>query len=165
MMNLRKLLTTPFQKSVSRLVVAFLVIVTVIGFADAVFLTIEHYMNRIPPCTISGCEVVLTSSYAVILGVPVALLGSLYYLLILVLLVAHMDSKKEVFLRIALLLTILGFISSAYFFILQAFVIKAYCQYCLVSTATSTTLFVTAVVIFKKNKIKGNLENITDPFL
>ncbi len=152
MMNLKKLLTTPFQRSVSKKLIGFLIVIALLGFADASLLTIEHYMNTIPPCAIGGCEIVLTSAYAEVVGVPVALGGAVFYLTILILLIAYLDTKKEIILRSALFLTIPGFLVSLYLFYLQAFVIHAFCQYCLGSALTSTVLFVTAIVIFKKYK-------------
>ncbi len=151
-MHLKKLLTTPFQRSVSKGLIVLLFVVAIIGFVDASYLTVEHYANKIPPCSTDGCETVLTSEYSKVFGVPVALGGAVYYLAIIALLMVYLDTKKEVFLRGALLFTTVGFISSLYFLILQAFVIKAYCQYCLVSALTSTILFVTSLVIFKKYK-------------
>lgn len=151
MKTLKKLLTTPFQSSPSKGLLILLFVVAVLGFADAGYLTVEHYMNVIPPCAIGGCETVLTSSYSKILGIPDSLLGTLYYLSILILLMIYVDTKNEKFLRGALIFTTVGFLFSVYFFILQAFVIHAFCQYCLVSAATSTTLFATAIYIFKKH--------------
>ena len=59
------------RSKVSTGAVVFLFIVALIGFADASYLTVEHYRNVIPPCTTSGCETVLTSSYSTILhGFP-----------------------------------------------------------------------------------------------
>ncbi len=150
MMNLKKLLTTPFQKSVSKGFITFLFAVAVIGFVDASYLAVEHYINRIPPCAIGSCETVLTSSFATVAGIPVALAGALYYLIILVLLMIYLDTKKESMLRGTLIFTTAGFLASIYFFILQAFVIHAFCQYCLVSALTSTILFITSVYIFYK---------------
>lgn len=150
MKHLKKLLTTSFQKPVSRGLVIFILAIAAIGFFDATYLTIEHYRNVIPPCTTDGCETVLSSPYSKIVGIPVALLGSIYYLTIMVLLFAYLDTNKEKLLRWALALTALGFLASIYFFILQAFVIQAYCQYCLVSAGTSTILFISAITIFKK---------------
>ncbi len=152
-MNLKKLLTTPFQRSLSKGLIVFLIVIVVLGFADATFLTVEHYRNAIPPCTTDGCETVLTSKYATVAGIPVALGGAVYYLFLLVLFVAYIDTKKEIILRSALLFTTIGFLSSVYFFILQAFVIRAFCQYCLGSAATSTILFVTAIIIFVKYRM------------
>lgn len=153
-MNLKKILTTPFQNSVSKGFVIFLFVVAAIGFVDASYLTVEHYVNKIPPCAIGSCEQVLTSSFAVVAGIPVALAGAVYYFAVLILLMVFLDTKKESVLRFALLFTTLGFLASVYFFILQAFVIHAFCQYCLGSALTSTLLFITSILIFKK--FRGN---------
>ena len=156
MMNLKKLLTTPFQSLPSKGLVIFLFVVAVLGFADAGYLTVEHYRNTIPPCTTDGCETVLTSVYATVAGIPVALGGALYYLAFLVLLMIYLDTKKEVVLRGALVFTVLGFLASLYFFFLQAFVIHAFCQYCIGSAITSTILFISAIMIFKKSHDSRN---------
>lgn len=130
----------------------FLLIVALIGFADATYLTVEHYLNTIPPCTIGGCETVLTSSYAEIAGIPVSLGGSIYYFFIVLMLFMYMDSKKEIFLRLPLLASVVGFISSLWFMIVMVFVVKAFCPYCVVSALTSTTIF--AISIYTLIKFK-----------
>jgi uncharacterized membrane protein len=152
MMNLKKLLKTPLQNPLSNRVKLPFFIISLIGFIDATYLTVEHFLNRVPPCTVSGCEIVLTSPYSSILGIPVALLGSLYYLTLIVLFIVHFDIKKEIYLQLAFNLTVFGFLFSVYFFILQAFVIHAFCQYCLLSGAISTILFVISFFIIKKHK-------------
>lgn len=118
-----------------------ILIISLIGFADATYLTIEHYQNKIPPCTTSGCETVLTSQYSEVFGVPVSLFGSVYYLVIAILVIAYLDTKKEIMIRLPMLLSVLGFISSLWFVFVMAFLIKSYCQYCLVSASTSTIIF------------------------
>ena len=150
MQNLNKILKTPLRQPVTKGLLIFLFIVAAIGFIDATYLTVEHFGNRIPPCTTDGCEIVLTSKYAEFFGIPVALGGALYYFAILVALMAYFDTKREIILRGTLLFTVVGFLVSAYLFFLQAKVIGAFCQYCLVSAGTSTTLFIIAVYIFKK---------------
>jgi uncharacterized membrane protein len=125
-------------------------IVALCGFIDAAYLTIEHYANTIPPCVVGNCELVLTSKFATVAGIPVALLGTLYYLAILVLVIGYFESKKEVLLRTAMFATTLGLLASIWFFVLQAFVLHAFCQFCLISATTSTALFVIAGIGFKK---------------
>jgi uncharacterized membrane protein len=125
-------------------------IVALLGFADATYLTIEHFSNLIPPCTLSSCEIVLTSKYSTMFGIPDPLLGSIYYFMILVLVFAYFDSKKEVLLRVALFGTTAGFLFSLWLVYLQAFVLHAYCQYCLGSAASSTALFIIAVIALAK---------------
>lgn len=149
-MNSKHLLTRPLVALPNKLTI-FLVIVALVGFADATYLTIEHYRGVIPPCTVaSGCESVLTSSYSTIAGIPVSLLGAIYYLIVLIGIVAYLESKNTKPLRWALLLTPLGFIFSLWFLYVQAFILEAYCQYCLVSVATSVILFVAAVVVWRR---------------
>ena len=159
MKTLKRSLTTPFQSQLSKGFFIFLFVTALVGFADASYLTVEHYAHQIPPCAIGSCETVLSSSYSVVAGVPVALGGALYYLTILVLLMLYRDTKNEKILRAALAFTLVGFLFSVYFFIIQAFVLHAFCQYCLGSAFTSTTLFIVAIVIFKKyspQEIAGN---------
>jgi uncharacterized membrane protein len=54
-----------------------------VGLADSIYLTIEHYSaSSSLACPDNGainCVKVTTSSYSEVLGVPVALLGLLYY--------------------------------------------------------------------------------------
>lgn len=130
--------------------------VSALGFLDATYLTIEHYRSSIPPCTIQGCEIVLTSEYAKIAGIPVALLGSLYYLALLILSIAYLDSKKMAIIRFVSYCTIAGFTASFYFVYLMLFVIKEICQYCLVSATTSTLLFITGMYVIIKARQKSD---------
>ncbi len=150
MNNLKHLLTRQLQ-AVPNKVIIFVLIVALIGFADAAYLTIEHYKNAIPPCSITGgCEQVLTSAYSTMAGIPVSLLGCIYYLIIAIGLFAFLESKNHEVLKVTLLLTALGLIASLWFLILQIFVIHAFCAYCLGSVATSTILCISAVAIYNK---------------
>ena len=149
-MHFKQLLTRPLR-AVPTSAVIFLLIVALIGFADATYLTFEHFQGVIPPCSITGgCELVLTSSYAVVLGIPVSLLGMLYYILILIGIVGYLEGKHEKMLRASLILTVAGILASLWFVFLQVFVIHSYCAYCLGSAITSTILFVTAIIVFCK---------------
>jgi len=122
-------------------------IVAIIGFADATYLTVEHFQGVIPPCSItSGCEKVLTSSYAEIFGIPVAIFGIIYYLVMAVGIFVYLDTKKEPVLRWTLRLSVFGFIMTLWFIYVQQFVLHSYCQYCLTSALTSTILFIISLV-------------------
>lgn len=127
-------------------------ITALIGFADATYLTIKYFQNEIPPCTlVAGCDVVTTSEYATIFGIPVALLGSMYYLALLLLTVAFFDTKKEAVFRFACTSTWIGLVASIYFVYLQLFVLDAICLYCMGSAMTSTVLFVLGTLFLKRN--------------
>jgi len=127
--------------------------VSILGFLDAAYLSLEHFLGSVPPCSIvAGCEQVTTSSYATIAGIPVALLGALYYLTILVLAIVYLDTKREILLRVIARLTIVGFVASLMFVYIQLFVIGAICLYCMFSALTSTTLFVLGMFVLSKMK-------------
>lgn len=114
--------------------------VAFLGFIDATYLTVKHFLGSIPPCTTSGCETVLTSPYASILGLPVALIGAIYYLLVIGMagnILPMPPRTRRVLLQS---LVSVAFLGSLGFLYLQAVVIGAYCIYCLGSLAATSTL-------------------------
>src|SRR5215211_3402475 len=76
-----------------------------------------------------GCEAVQESHYAELVGVPVALLGLLAYAAVLALVV--WDAPVARTLAAAIALSAAGF--AVYLVVLQAFVIDAWCVWCLVN--------------------------------
>lgn len=133
------------------LIVAFIA-VSFLGFLDATYLTAQHYLGTIPPCVITtGCNTVLTSEHSVIFGIPTALVGAIYYLLLFLLAILSLDLKRAI-IRLAAYLTPIGFLASLYFVYLQLFVIKEICSYCLMSAITSTLLFIFGLFIIKLNR-------------
>ena len=64
----------------STLLYVIVAIVSLIGLADAIYLTIEHLAGRSVQCTVvAGCSEVLGSAYATIGGIPLAGIGALAY--------------------------------------------------------------------------------------
>jgi uncharacterized membrane protein len=55
----------------------------VVGGAIAAYLTVVHYSHISPICTSGGCEKVQQSSYAKAGGIPVAVLGLVAYVCVL----------------------------------------------------------------------------------
>jgi uncharacterized membrane protein len=134
----------PFKQKINlnqipRWVPIVILIIAIIGFVDATYVTIEHFQNIIPPCTTGGCEIVLTSAYSQILGIPVSLIGSVYYLVMIILTITFLDTKKELILRTSSLLSTFGALASIYFIIVMAFILREFCQYCALSALSSLT--------------------------
>lgn len=122
-----------------------------LGFIDATYLTAEHYLGKIPPCSlVEGCETVLTSAYAAIFGIPTALFGSLFYFAVFILLIAYRETKSPAFIAALLVVSSLGFLASLGFVYLQLFVVRAICLYCMASAATSTLIFALSALAFKR---------------
>ena len=131
-------LSTPSRRSTYLFAAAALL--SLIGLADSIYLTVEHLAGRAVQCTItSGCEEVLNSAYATLGGVPLAALGALAYFTAfsLAILAAFGNgwAGKLLFYTVGLMLAV-----SIYLFILQAFVLHAFCQFCLLSAAVTLLL-------------------------
>ncbi len=117
-------------------------IAALVGLADSAYLTAQHYSGSEVPCSIiSGCELVLTSTYAEIFGIPTALYGALAYFAAFSLSLLVFYGYKYLW-GLFGLLTIGMFAFTVWLLYLQAFVIQAFCQFCLLSALTSTILFV-----------------------
>lgn len=124
------------------------IILAFLGFLDATYLTILHYKNIIPPCSIAhGCEKVLTSPYAMIGLVPLALIGVGYFVTLLSTLILFLQTRNKFILNFILLVTTFSFIISLGLVALQAFVIHAFCQYCLGVEGINTLIFAIVVII------------------
>ncbi len=121
-------------------------VVALVGIADSAYLTAKHFNGTKVPCSvISGCETVLTSSYAEFYGIPTAAFGVMAYLLafsLALLTVFGNRSMWNAYGAVTVLMT--GF--TLWLIYLQAFVIGAFCQFCLISAATSITLFAIYIV-------------------
>lgn len=129
------------QKSAITILRGILVIIASIGLIDAGYLTVKHYQKTGVLCTISGsCEKVLNSDYSVIFGVPVAALGAFFYFTVLVIAVHMLLQKTHI--KLLPIWATTGFVMTLYLLFLQAFVLEAWCQYCIFSAITSTTIFV-----------------------
>ncbi|OGF64470.1 hypothetical protein A2661_02930 [Candidatus Giovannonibacteria bacterium RIFCSPHIGHO2_01_FULL_45_24] len=133
-------------------------LISFVGFADAVYLTATHYTGANVACgVLEGCDKVLASAYSVFAGLPVALLGVIYYLLLITLLLCYFATKQKGFLWAAAAFTPVGFLASAWFLYLQIFVIKTLCFYCLISAISSTLLLIISLYILWKQKTKTTL--------
>lgn len=138
---------------IPRWIVASLLAVSIIGFLDALYLTVKHYDGTGINCSLlNGCDTVTASQYSVIGGIPIALIGALYYVIIFLLLIAYFDSKKTGFLRFIAQFSLAGFAASLGLVFLQFFVIQAICLYCMVSAASSTIIFVLGLFLSKSLK-------------
>ena len=117
-------------------------IVALIGLADAVYLTVHHYTAEPVPCSIvAGCETVLTSSYAEIAGIPLAAFGAAAYFIAFSLALLTAFGNRAMWTLFGVQ-TVLMSLFTVWLLYLQAFVIGAFCQFCLVSAATSFTLLI-----------------------
>lgn len=126
-------------------------LLALIGIGDSIYLTWQHFDQRIVPCTVdswSDCNRVLESEYAFLFGVPLAVWGLLHYTLLLfnesVAQRNKRPSVRQVFAYVVLVQTAVGLVMSIYFVYLQLGVIQAICKFCMVSAILSVILFFVA---------------------
>ena len=161
MMNLSRSSTTPLRPSIldeappqsgrTKVLLAIISGLAFLGFADAAYLTADHYFSLPLPCTVThGCETVLTSPYSMVGPIPLATLGIWFYLTAffsaLYLYAKPRVSRNQAFQMV--LLTSIGLMCSIVFEAIQAFIIHAFCLYCLASAIITVLLFVCGAALW-----------------
>lgn len=155
--------STPWIHRWSRLIMAGL---ASIGAAVTAYLTYSKLTGNEAACPTNGCDIVLSSPYATVFGLPLALFGFLAYASIVVFAIAPLifksstpasasDSPKPKQATNTLehwtgLLLFLGstamMVFSFYLMYLLVFEIKAVCVYCVASAILSTSLFILSLI-------------------
>ena len=110
-------------------------IVALAGLADATYLTVQALTGETLSCGGSpDCSRVLGSSYAKLGGIPVGMLGALAYFTVFTLatFAAFGYSRAPKFLA---LIAGAMFLMTLWLLYVQAFLLHAYCRYCLLSAA------------------------------
>ena len=114
------------------------VVLALIGLAVSIYLGGIKLSGGTYVCGVSSCSVVNSSRYSEFLTIPVAIWGAGYYLIIIgLVLLARV--------RLLVFATFAGLVFSAYLTYLEAFVIHAWCQWCILSAWIAICLFVIAL--------------------
>ena len=115
-------------------------VLSLVGLGDALYLTVQDLTGQSLRCTIvAGCSEVLSSPYAHIGRMPLAVLGAIAYFSVFSL--SILTAFGYLFARPLLkALIVLMFLMTLWLLYLQAFVIHHFCQYCLLSAAVTITL-------------------------
>lgn len=99
-------------------------------------------------CGAGGCQVVQNSPWAVFLGVPVPLIGWVGYGVLFVVALLGLQPRFENMPAVPLLLiggAGIGLAFSAYLTYLEAFVIHAWCRWCVVSATLAVVIFLSTL--------------------
>ena len=131
-----------------------MIVLAAIGLGVATYLTYIHYAGIKPLCGRNGggCEIVQTSEYSKLAGVPVALIGLIGYVAILGSLLAA-ENETTRFATVAF--TVVGFGFSAYLTYRELFSIHHICEWCVSSAVNVTILMCLAVWRFLRGETSG----------
>ncbi|MDP9468482.1 MAG: vitamin K epoxide reductase family protein, partial [Chloroflexota bacterium] len=124
---------------------------SIVGVAASAYLLVEYTTGQPGLClTGSGCDLVRASAFAYPLGIPTPLIGLVFYLVAAWLVLRTLESRRVAGLAPAtalVLLAIAGATASMVLTGLEAFVIKAFCTWCLVQAGASLVLLVAAIAL------------------
>ena len=139
------------QSKRRNLIYILIALFSLCGLADAIYLTIEHITGQSVRCTIiAGCSEVLSSPYAVVAGYPLASIGALAYFSVFSLAILAVFGYRIAG-QLLPLLAIAMCLVSLWLIYLQAFVIRSFCQYCLLSAAITFVLAFLLVLRWRKS--------------
>ena len=124
--------------------------VSLLGLFDSLYLLYTYTSPSRPMlCIGTGCDAVRASAYSTLWGVSMPVFGVLGYTLLAIAIVAEslFSGRLARLARYAILgMTGFGFLFSLYLEYLQAFVIHAFCAWCVTSGVAMSALFALAIV-------------------
>jgi uncharacterized membrane protein len=121
---------------------AAVAVLALAGAGVAAYLTYAHYRGIAPVCTAGGgCEVVQSSEYAKVAGVPVAVVGLAGYVALFA--TALVPAIEAAALGVAMAFGGLGF--AVYLLYVQLAILDAVCIWCVASDAVMALLTLAAV--------------------
>ena len=144
----RRGLASP-QVAAALVVVALLLAIAGMGVAG--YLAFENVQGKTTVCGVThGCATVQNSKYAKIVGVPVSVPGFLLYATLAVAAVAWLvdvRGLRPLFTLLAFGSVLFGLMFSAYLTYIEAFVLNAWCVFCVVSALLMAALTATWLAV------------------
>lgn len=124
-------------------------ILSAAGFIISSYLTYIHYASAKSFCDLSetvSCDVVTTSIYSEVFGIPLSILGMGYFAIVFI--IVLVGKNRGVFQPI-LLLSAFVLMPSYYLTGIEIFVLKAYCILCELSKLLMVGIAVISIIVLK----------------
>lgn len=123
----------------------WMVVISLAGLFLSVYLTLYHYgVIGVLACNVGSCERVQSSRWSMFLGLPVAAWGVGFYTVMLILSILALRENLEESPQLAAIMLVIalgGVLFTGWLNALEAFVIHAWCEWCLGSAAMVLVLF------------------------
>ena len=130
------------------------IVAAIVGALNSIYLSWVKLSHNETLCApgLGDCFTVNTSVYSQVYGIPIAILGLSAYLIIIVILLSE---SRCSFLQengsLALFgISLVGVFYSAYLSYLEAYVIHAWCPYCVLSAIMITIIFIASIFRLKE---------------
>lgn len=138
------------KKDTNSLFRKIIIILSLLGLAIMTYLTYIHYAKATSFCDLSetvSCDVVTTSIYSEVFGIPISIMGLGYFALVLYLMLFRYSAKIY---RGLIFLTIFCLMPSLYLTSTEIFFIKAFCPLCETSKLIMFGILITASLALGK---------------
>jgi uncharacterized membrane protein len=122
-------------------------VLSLIGLADSIYLTVTHLTGEDVTCVASsGCSEVLASAYSTVAGIPLGAFGALAYFAAfsLATLAIFRYGRARMFLTIVVACMLL---TTLWLLYVQAFILHAFCDYCLLSAGLTLSLSIIVAIV------------------
>lgn len=127
----------------------FIILVACFGFGIAWYIRMKKNIPHGMTCPLnSDCDAVVHSQFSVFFGIPVEILGMLYYAIIVFAysaIITFPSLSNELVVFLLLTLSLVAFMFSVYLTFIQAFAIKEWCTWCLTSASLCTIIFLSSL--------------------
>jgi len=111
-----------------------------LGMVDTFYISLKRGGPPVPCHVTKGCNDVLTSSYSTLAGIPISWLGLAFYLAVFSCAVFELSGAARL-IHLVFWPALVAFLISISLTSIQAFVLHAYCEYCLMSALFATGIF------------------------
>lgn len=160
-----------YSKPMKRLGVVFILVLAFCGLANSLYIA-QHAESGIPlQCdigTLTGCNIVAASEYSRVFGIPLAEYGVFFYGILFILAAVELMFFNRLLRRALQVIAVIAVLFSLYFTVLQAFVIDAFCIYCLASAFIALLVLVFASYIepmVRRDKEDTSVRPLQSPHL
>ena len=119
-------------------------LIAFLGMVDTFYISIKRGGPPVACHVTKGCNDVLTSTYSTLGGIPISWFGLAFYLAVFSCAVFEGTGSANL-IRLVFWPALAAFLISLCLVGLQAFVIHAFCEYCLMSAIFSTSIFALSI--------------------
>ena len=142
----------PANESPQPRLFALAALLSLAGLADSIYLTVTHLTGENAACfASSGCSEVLSSAYASIGPIPLASVGALgYFAAFSCAVLAAFGYPRA---RLFLSLIVAGMLATTLWLLyVQAFILHAFCDFCLISAGLSLSLAALVAISYVRER-------------
>lgn len=122
-----------------------LVLIGLTGYLLAQYIYRKKREDKPLVCPLkSNCDVVITSKYSKVLGIPLESLGMMYYMVIALFhtaVIAYPALLTETVGQVSMVISTAAFLFSLYLISVQAFILRQWCTWCLCSAFLCAAIF------------------------